>query len=112
MADFDNLANEPSERLPNEEPIWHKMKKQFKEFCQSTTLHGYSYLYITEQTNYKWIWGIMIFIMNGLAIYFLGSTLFEYVHSGLRLDIESSSANLSVRCHNISTLQSVASSIF
>ena len=76
-------------------------KKVIKDFCQSTSLHGYNYLLIAESIISKLIWMIVISAMTALGIYFFVENTKAYREAGLVTNIESSSANLSVSIHMI-----------
>ena len=68
----------------------------FKEYCESTSLHGYSYLYIAKSKLAKSIWVICILIMSFIAVYFFVTNTAEYWNSRLVTTIESSTAPLVV----------------
>ena len=72
--------------------IWKKPRidlvQVFKEFCESTSLHGYSYLYNTNSTILKMSWIIVILFMTGIAIFFSIANTNEYLKSGLVTQIE------------------------
>ena len=73
-----------------------KKRKIFKKFCESTSLHGYSYLYIADSTVMKSIWTLVIIGMSGVGISFLVINTNAFVRSRLVTNIESSTADLSV----------------
>ena len=73
-----------------------KKRKIFKKFCESTSLHGYSYLYIANSTVMKSIWTLVIIGMSGVGISFLVINTNAFVRSRLVTNIESSTADLSV----------------
>ena len=68
--------------------------KILKDFCALTSLHGYSYLFISDSIVSKIIWGIVIVTMTGLGIGFLVSNTNDYLDS--RIVTQLSSKNLSV----------------
>ena len=70
--------------------------KFLKDFCQSTSLHGYSYLYISDSIALKILWGIVILIATGAGIGFLVTNTKAYMEATITTNIESTSANLSV----------------
>ena len=76
-----------------------QMGKILKDFCESTSLHGYSYLYTTETIEMKLIWIFMILIMTGLGFVFVTSNTKAYFKARLVTNIESSTADLSVSVH-------------
>ena len=70
--------------------------KVFKDFCESTSLHGYSYLYIATSTLMKIIWIVWIVIASALGIGFVVSNTNDYLGAKIVTTIESSSAPLDV----------------
>ena len=70
--------------------------KFLRDFCQSTSLHGYSYLYISGSITLKILWGIVILIATGAGIGFLVTNTKAYMKATITTNIESTSANLSV----------------
>ena len=86
-----------NERAPQNSPQKEgKKRKIFKKFCESTSLHGYSYLYIANSTVMKSIWTLVIIGMSGVGIAFLVINTNAFVRSRLVTNIESSTADLSV----------------
>ena len=70
--------------------------KVFKDFCKSTTLHGYSYLYIATSILMKMIWIIVIVAMTALGIGFVVNITNDYLEAKILTTIESSTAPLDV----------------
>ena len=70
--------------------------KVFKDFCESTSLHGYNYLYIANSVILKILWIIVIVAATFLGIVFLVSNTNDYLEARIVTTIESSSASLSV----------------
>ena len=68
----------------------------FKEFCESTSLHGYNYLYIGNSIFLKIIWTIIILAMTCLGGWFLMNNTIDYMNAILVTNIESFSAPLKV----------------
>ena len=75
---------------------FHYIARIFYDFCQSTSLHGYSYLKNFSSFWLKVLWIFVILVMTGLSIAFLVSNTNEYFEARLVTNIESSSADLSV----------------
>ena len=71
--------------------------KVFRDFCESTTLHGYSYLYIATSILMKIIWMIVIVSMTALGIGFVVNNTNDYLEAKILTTIESSTAPLDVR---------------
>ena len=68
-----------------------------KDFCESTSLHGYNYLYIAENIVLKLIWLLVIIGMTGIGTVFIVINTNTYIKARLVTNIESSTANLDVR---------------
>ena len=68
----------------------------FKEFCQSTSLHGYSYLYGNSNLALKVVWLFVILAMTGLGIFFLVLNTKQFLEARIDTTIETSSAPISV----------------
>ena len=67
-----------------------------KDFCKSTTLHGYSYFYIADSVLAKTIWAIIILSASGIGINFLVINTKAYMKATITTSLESSSDNLHV----------------
>ena len=70
--------------------------KVFKDFCESTSFHGYSYLYIANSICVKFIWVIIIILMTALGIGFVLSNTNDYLNARVITTIDTSSAPLEV----------------
>ena len=66
------------------------------DFCQSTSLHGYSYLYGNSNLALKFVWLFVILAMTGLGIFFLVLNTKQFLEARIDTTIETSSAPLSV----------------
>ena len=77
-------------------PIDQQTVKIIDEFCDLTSLHGFSFLNKASNTVVKIIWIIAIIGMIGVGIVFLINNTDAYMKSRLETNIESSTANLSV----------------
>ena len=73
-----------------------KGAKIFKDFCESTSLHGYSYLYIAQSKFLKILWVIVLLTMTSLGIKFLVDNTMDYIEADVVTTIKSFTANLSV----------------
>ena len=71
-------------------------RKIIQDFCESTSLHGYSYLYSTDSIVLKLVWFIIIMGMTGLGIFFFVENTDAYIKARIVTNIETSSADLSV----------------
>ena len=74
----------------------YQTAKVLKDFCESTSLHGYSYLYLTDSIILKCLWSVVILVATGFGIYFLATNAEAYYEAKIVTNIESASANLSV----------------
>ena len=73
-----------------------QMLQVFCEFCESTSLHGYSYLQMGNSWIIKLLWFGGILGMIGLGARFLYQNTSDYLSSTLVTSIESSTAPLKV----------------
>ena len=73
-----------------------EIKRLFKDFCESTSLHGYTYLYTADTIIIKFVWFLVISIMSGGGIFFLITNTNDFIKARLVTNIESSSASLDV----------------
>ena len=67
-----------------------------RKFCESTSLHGYSYIANTNLIILKIIWSVVILCFTAIGVMFLVDNTHEYMESRLVTSIESSSASLEV----------------
>ena len=74
-----------------------KISSIFYDFCQSTSLHGYSYIGRNDSLVLKAIWVIFIMAMTVLGAYFLSINTMEFFEAKMTTNIESSSAPLTVK---------------
>ena len=70
--------------------------KLLKDFCKSTSLHGYSYLQVADSVLAKTIWAIIILLATGIGLNFLVINTKAYMKATITTSIESSSDNLHV----------------
>ena len=82
-------------------------KNVFKDFCESTSLHGYSYLFIGNSIFLKIIWTIVILLMTCVGAMFLMNNTVDYLNARLVTTIESSSAPLKVEPQNQTLTESI-----
>ena len=71
-------------------------RRVFHQYCESTSMHGYPYLYISDNVALRIAWILVIFLFTGIGIGFLIANTKEYINSRLVTTIESSSAPLDV----------------
>ena len=76
--------------------------KTFQDFCESTSLHGYSYLYIAKSKVLKIFWVLVLITMTGLSTVFLVRNTRDYFKKNIVTIIESSTEDLTVRLFFIS----------
>ena len=72
------------------------ISKTFRDFCESTSLDGYKYLYISNFTVVKVIWAIIILTISSIGIGLVVSNTDQYLKSRLTTSIEPSTASLNV----------------
>ena len=65
--------------------------KLLKDFCVSTSLHGYSYLQVADSVLAKIIWAIIILLATGTGLNFLVINTKAYMKSTIITSLESSS---------------------
>ena len=70
--------------------------KLLKDFCKSTSLHGYSYLQVVDSVLAKTIWAIIILLATGTGLNFLVINTKAYMKATITTSIESSLDNLHV----------------
>ena len=73
-----------------------KGAKGFQDFCESTSLHGYSYLYIAQSKLLMIFWVIVLITMTSLGVIFLVDNTMDYIEADVVTTIKSFTANLSV----------------
>ena len=73
-----------------------QMLQVFCEFCELTSLHGYSYLQMGNSWIIRLLWIFGILSMIGLGARFLYQNTSDYLSSTLVTSIESSTAPLKV----------------
>ena len=71
-------------------------EKMTKKFCESTSLHGFSFMYNANTIVVKLIWIFSIIAMMGVGTFFLVTITDTYIKSRLSTNFESSIANLDV----------------
>ena len=67
-----------------------------QEFCESTSLHGYSYIVNGDSIVVKLIWVIAIICFTAIGTLFVVVNTEDYLNSRLVTSIESSTATLEV----------------
>ena len=67
-----------------------------RKFCESTSLHGYSYIANGNSVALKIFWSTIIVCLTGIGIKFLIVNTQDYMESRLVTGIDSSSAPLNV----------------
>ena len=72
------------------------ISRALKDFCESTSLHGYNYLYSSDSIILKTLWISIILIATGAGITFLVSNTKTYMNATIVTNIESATASLDV----------------
>ena len=70
--------------------------KLLKDFCESTSLHGYNHFHIADSVLAKTIWGVIILLATGTGLNFLVTNTKAYIQATIVTNIESVSDNLHV----------------
>ena len=70
--------------------------KIIEKFCESTSLHGFSFLHKANTVAVKLIWILALISVMGVGTFFLVENTQTYINSRLVTNIESSTSNLSV----------------
>ena len=73
-----------------------KGAKLFQDFCEATSLHGYSYFFISQSKIMKVFWVIVLFTMTSLGTLFLVKNTRDYIEADIVTTIKSFTANLNV----------------
>ena len=71
-------------------------RKVLNGFCESTSLHGYSYWYSADSFVLKVCWTFVILAATCLGVVFLANQTKEYLDGTILTTIETSSAPLDV----------------
>ena len=77
--------------------IERALKMIAKEFCESTSLHGYSYLYNSHSIVSKIVWTITILTSICLGTFFLAIQTKQFLDKEIITTVETSSLPLRVR---------------
>ena len=93
-----NLLYTEQKMGKNKGPKLSKSKtgRNLKEFCESTSLHGYGYIYNNESIALKLFRLFIILNMTGLGILFLVTNTMEFLEHKVYTTTETSSAPISV----------------
>ena len=67
-----------------------------REFCESTSLHGFNFLYNAKSLTVRLLWIFSILVMMGFGAFFLVKNTNAYLKSKLRTSTDSSSSYLDV----------------
>ena len=76
-------------------------QKLLMEFCESTSLHGYSYLYNANSMCLRVMWIFVILLMTYLGISFVLKNTNDYMNSRILTSIETSSGSLNVSMYHL-----------
>ena len=92
-----NMVNLNSGDIPRSKSKTKSLLLQVSnEFCESTSLHGYSYIANGNSVALKIFWSTIIVCLTGIGIKFLIVNTQDYMESRLVTGIDSSSAPLNV----------------
>ena len=73
-----------------------KAGKVLKDFCDSTSLHGYSYLYNSNSIAEKILWFLVILLTGTFAVLATFMNTKEFMEAKIITNIETSSASVNV----------------
>ena len=81
----ENLIFNSSKMKTKSSKLMEKLSKLhapevLKDFCESTTLHGYNYFFIADSILSKMVWAIIILVTTGIGIKFLVINTKAYNH--------------------------------
>ena len=85
--------------LKQKEELKEGGRRVFQEFCESISLHGYSYLNNANALFLKFFWFLVILAMSSSGVVLLVQNTTEYLNAGIVTTIESSSSDLKVSHH-------------
>ena len=93
-----DVAIRPENIVPDNffSPFRSDTGKITKKFCESTSLHGFSFMYNANTIAEKLIWIFAIVAMMGVITFFVVDNTDAYLKSRIVTNIESSAANLDV----------------
>ena len=86
--------------------ISESQKIKLRNFCESTSLHGFSFLYHSKSVAIRLVWIFAIVAMMGVGTFFLVDNTDTYLKSRLVTNIESSTDDLDVSIYIINTYKS------
>ena len=90
------LNNDLNSATKRQLSISEYQRVKIKEFCESTSLHGFSFLYNAKSIGVRLVWIFAIVAMMGVGTYFLVDNTNAYLKSKLMTSTESSSSYLDV----------------
>ena len=82
--------------LKQKEDLKEGGRRVFQEFCESISLHGYSYLSNANSIFSRFFWFLVILVMTSSGIVLLVQNTTEYLNAGIVTTIQSSTSNLKV----------------
>ena len=72
------------------------VSRAVKGYCESTSLHGYSYLNNANSILLKFFWFLVIMVATSFGIVLLVQNTIEYLNSNIVTTIQSSNSDLKV----------------
>ena len=69
----------------------------FREFCASTSLHGWQHLNKVTTYNGKFVWLVIVLASLGVASVFLRTAVNDFVNRSVVTTIETTTGSLQVR---------------
>ena len=77
-------------------PTMSHLQRVFQGFCESTSLHGYSYLFIATSFIGRLFFVLVIIVFTFIGMYFLGLNYDKYAKATFTTTIDTTSAPLEV----------------
>ena len=74
--------------------------RELKDFCESTSLHGYNHLFSTDSKIAKIIWVIIILVATVCGIICIVGNTKSYMNATIVTNIDSSTVPLDVSTNN------------
>ena len=72
-----------------------KMSSELQKFCESTSLHGWGYIYVSQSLPSRLYWSAVLIASSIVCVLFINSAFQSYMDSDVVITIESSHAPLS-----------------
>ena len=91
-AEVDRSRDSMETRISNTSPT----TIAFREFCASTSLHGWHHLNQVKNTNGRVVWLVIVIASLAVASVFLGTAAIDFMDRSVVTTIETTTASLQV----------------